>query len=158
MIESTGPLATSSMKKLIEKPHHLFFIAIPIILLIGYTSGKELLDYNLHDTYIVISSPHIAILISVPLGIMGSGYWIMSAANRTLSKWLTWAHLGPTFGGMLLILLVSFFVREESKHYEWNDRLSNFILLLSTLIVFGQLFFPLNILYGLLKKKNKTSA
>ncbi|QDO92496.1 hypothetical protein FNB79_00325 [Formosa sediminum] len=73
------------MKNLINKPHLIFLLAIPIIMLIGILSGDAVLDINVHDTYYVISHFHIATLISILFGIIEIGYWIMNKANRKLS-------------------------------------------------------------------------
>jgi cytochrome c oxidase subunit 1 len=59
------------MKFLINKPHLIFLLSIPIIMLIGILSGDTALDINVHDTYYIIAYLHIAILISILFGIIG---------------------------------------------------------------------------------------
>ncbi|WP_299523685.1 cbb3-type cytochrome c oxidase subunit I [Winogradskyella sp.] len=146
------------MNKLIEKPHLIFLLVIPIIMLIGILSGDSVLDINVHDTYFVIAYLHLAILISILFGIIGIGYWIMKKANRKLSKWLNWTHIGLTFGGTLVVWILTNFYRTEIMEYEFNNNLTLIITLIILLIIIGQLIFPINIIYGLIKKKNKTSG
>jgi heme/copper-type cytochrome/quinol oxidase subunit 1 len=146
------------MNKLIEKPHLIFILAIPIIILIGILSGDSMLDINVHDTYYVIAYLHLAILISILFGIIGIGYWVMQKTKRKLSKWLNWTHIGLTFGGTLSIWILSKFYRTEITEYEFNNNLTLTITLIILLMTVGQIIFPINIIYGLIKKKNKTSG
>lgn len=144
------------MNKIIEKPHLIFLLAIPIITLIGILSGEAMLDINVHDTYYVIAYLHLTILISILFGIIGIGYWIMQKADRKLSKWLNWIHIGLTFGGTLIVWILTKFYRTEIMEFEFNNNLTLIITLIILLVIVGQLIFPINIIYGLIKKKNKT--
>ena len=141
------------MNKLIEKPHLPFLIAIPIIMLIGILSGDAVLDINVHDTYYVIAYLHLAILISILFGIIGIGYWVMLITERKLSKWLNWTHIGLTFGGTLVVWILSKFNRTEFMEYEFNNNLTLIITLIILFMFFGQLIFPINIIYGLIRNK-----
>jgi len=141
------------MKSLINKPYLIFLIAIPIIMLIGILSGDAILDINVHDTYYVIAYLHLAIMISILFGIIGIGYWIMKKADRKLSKWLNWTHIGLTFGGTLIVWILTKFYRTEIMEYEFNNNLTLIITLIVLLMIVGQLIFPINIIYGLIKKK-----
>ncbi|HMB63212.1 MAG TPA: cbb3-type cytochrome c oxidase subunit I [Eudoraea sp.] len=87
------------MSRLIEKPHLIFLLSIPIIMLIGILSGNAVLDLNIHDTHYVIAYLHFATLIAILFGIIGVGYWIMQKTDRKLSRWLNWTHVGLSFGG-----------------------------------------------------------
>ncbi|MDC8001962.1 cbb3-type cytochrome c oxidase subunit I [Aequorivita todarodis] len=146
------------MKFLTNKPHLIFLLAIPIIMLIGILSGDAVLDINVHDTYYVIAYLHLTTLISILFGIIGIGYWIMIKADRKLSKWLNWTHIGLTFGGTLIVWILTKFYRTEIMEYEFNNNLTLVITLIILLIIVGQLIFPINIIYVLIKKKNKTSG
>ncbi|MFT6938397.1 MAG: cytochrome c oxidase subunit 1 [Saprospiraceae bacterium] len=70
----------------IEKPHLIFLLVIPIILLIGFLSGDATLVINVHYTYYVFKYIHLTMLISILFGIIGIGYWIMEKANKRISK------------------------------------------------------------------------
>lgn len=146
------------MNKLIKNPHLIFLLAIPIIMLIGILSGDAVLDINVRDTYYVVEYLHLASIISILFGIIGIGYWIMLKANRKLTKWLNWTHIGLTFGGPLVVWILTLFYRTEIMEYGFNNNLTIIITLILLLIVLGQLVFPINIIYGFIKRKNKTSG
>ncbi|SMC71420.1 hypothetical protein [Cellulophaga tyrosinoxydans] len=145
------------MIKIIEKPHLIFLLAIPLLILIGILSGDATFNINIHNTYYVIAYLVLAILISIIFGIIGIGYWIMQKANRKLSKWLNWFHIGLTFGGALIVWILTKFYKTDLMEYKFNDNLTMIITLIILLIVIGQLMFPINIIYGLIKNRNKTS-
>ncbi|MBX2829059.1 MAG: cbb3-type cytochrome c oxidase subunit I [Flavobacteriaceae bacterium] len=146
------------MNYLIEKPYLIFLLSIPIIMLIGILSGDAVLDINVHDTYFVIAYLHLALMISVLFGIIGIGYWIMQKVDRKLSMWLNWTHIGLTFGGTFAVWILTKFYRTEIMEYEFNNNLTFIITLIILLVIFGQIIFPINIIYGLIKKKHKTSS
>lgn len=124
-------------------------------MLIGILSGDAVLDINVHDTYYVIAYLHLAILISIFFGIIGIGYWIMLKVDRKLSKWLNWTHIGLTFGGTLVLWILTKLYRTGIMEYEFNNNLTLVITLIVLIMIAGQLIFPINIIYGLTKKKNK---
>ena len=126
-------------------------------MLIGFISGDGVLDINVHDTYYVIAYIHLSTMISIFFGIIGLGYWIMLKANRKLSKWLNLIHIALTFGGILLIWILAQLFRESIMEYEFNNNLTLAIYLIALIAVFGQIIYPINIIYGLIKK-NKTSG
>lgn len=121
--------------------------------MIGMLRGDEVLDLNVHDTYFVIAHLHLTILISILFGIIGMGYWIMLKADIRLSKWLNRAHIGLTFGGTLAVWILTKFYRTGVMEYELNDNLTLIITLIVLLMIIGQIIFPINIMYGLIKKE-----
>ncbi len=125
-------------------------------MLFGILSGGAVLDINFHDTYYVVSHLHLSILISILFGIIGVGYWIMQKVGRKFSKWLNWTHIGLTFGGTFVVWILSKFYQTEIMEYEFNNNLTLIITLIILLMIVGQLIFPINIIYGLSKMKNKT--
>ncbi|SHG48530.1 cbb3-type cytochrome c oxidase subunit I [Flagellimonas flava] len=150
------------MNKLIEKPHLIFLLSIPIIMLIGILSGDSVLDINVHDTYFVIAYLHLAILISILFGIIGIGYWIMQKANRKLSKWLNLIHVVLTVGGLIAIFGIPYLLFDSTAESAFPvfDQIArqNLILILTIfLILFGQLMYLINLIVGIFRK-NKTSG
>ncbi|MCH3883419.1 cbb3-type cytochrome c oxidase subunit I [Tenacibaculum aquimarinum] len=146
------------MKFLINKPHLIFLLAIPIIMLIGILSDDAVLDINVHDTYYIIAYLHLATLISILFGIIGIGYWFMLKANRNLSKRLNLIHIALTFGGILLIWILAQLFRESIMEYNFNNNLTSAIYLIALIATFGQIIYPINIISGIIKKRNKTSG
>lgn len=144
------------MNQPIDKPHLIFLLAIPIILLIGYLSGDATLDIYIRDTYYVIKYIQLTVLISLLFTLIGIGYWIMEKADKKLSKWLSRTHVGLTFGGILIVLILSQFYQQDLKELEFNNNLSLVISLTILITVVSQIIFPMNIIYGVLKRKNNT--
>jgi heme/copper-type cytochrome/quinol oxidase subunit 1 len=146
------------MKILIEKPYLIFWTSIPIIILFGILTKVDSFGFNIHDTYFVIGTNHLIILISVLFGIIGLGYWIVLKANRRLSKWLNLIHIALTFGGILLIWILAQLFRESIMEYDFNNNLTFGIYLIALIAIFGQLIYPINIISGIIRKRNKTSG
>ena len=146
--------ATNGMNKLTEKPHLLFFLSIPLVILIGFLSGDEVVDINIHDTYFLIERLDLALMLALFVGIMGIGYWILYKTQGKLLKWSYWTQVGITFGGAFVVWVLTKCYRPEYMEYEFNNKLTLLISLLVILMGIAQLLFPLNILYGILKKKS----
>ncbi|SEA51149.1 hypothetical protein [Bizionia paragorgiae] len=144
------------MSRITNKPHLIFWLSIPLIMLSGFVSSTENLVINKYDTYYVFSLTDLNILISILFAIIGLGYWIMLKTNRKLSKWLNLAHIALTFGGILLIWVLSQLYRESIVEFDFNDNLTLAIYSITLIAVVGQIIFPINIISGLIK--NKTSG
>jgi hypothetical protein len=146
------------MGKLINKPHLIFWISIPFIVLSGFISSEEVLDFNIYDTYFVISLLYVNTLIAILFGIIGLGYWIMLKTKRPLSKWMNFFHIILTFGCPILIWILAQFYRESIMEYDFNNNLTFAIYLKAIVAIIGQIIFPVNIIIGLIKKRNETSV
>ena len=144
------------MSRITNKPHLIFWLSIPLIMLSGFVSSTENLVVNKYDTYYVFSLTELNILISILFAIIGLGYWIMLKTNRKLSKWLNLTHIALTFGGILLIWVLSQLYRESIVEFDFNENLTLAIYSIALIAVVGQIIFPINIISGLIK--NKTSG
>lgn len=141
------------MSKITDKPHLIFWISIPIIILIGMLNRNEMLNVNTYDTYFVFSITDLTMVVSSLFAIIGFGYWIMLKVNRKLSKWLNLIHIALTFGGIMFIRILAQLFREPMLEYEFNNYLTLIITLIILLMIVGQLIFLINIIYGLRTKK-----
>jgi heme/copper-type cytochrome/quinol oxidase subunit 1 len=146
------------MKFLTEKPYLIFWTSIPIIILLGILTKADSFGFNIHDTYFVIGTNDLIILISILFGIIGLGYWILLKTKRKLSKWLNLIHITLTFGGILLVWILSQLFRESIMEYNFNNNLTFGIYLIALIAIFGQLIYPINIICGIIRKRNKTSG
>ncbi|WP_157805334.1 hypothetical protein [Confluentibacter citreus] len=144
------------MNRITNKPHLIFWLSIPLIMLSRFVSSTENLVVNKYDTYYVFSLTELNILISILFAIIGLGYWIMLKTNRKLSKWLNLTHIALTFGGILLIWVLSQLYRESIVEFDFNENLTLAIYSIAFIAVVGQIIFPINIISGLIK--NKTSG
>lgn len=116
-----------------------------------------MLDINVHDTYFLFSKTELTIAIIIFFLIIGLGYWGMSITNRKLSRILYLIHITLTFGGILLIGVVTQLFRESRTEYDFNNHLTSAIYLIALITIIGQIAFPINIIYGLINKA-KTSG
>lgn len=141
------------MNKLTDKPHLIFLITVPVLILIGFLSGDSVLSVNHYDTYYVISYFDIAILISGILGLIGLLYLIRIKFKKIVSKKLTAAHIVLTFGGSLLGLAMVPFYSTHIWDYQYNQNLTFILRGLLSIILLGQVIFPINLIFGLVKRK-----
>jgi heme/copper-type cytochrome/quinol oxidase subunit 1 len=143
---------------MINKPHLFFLLSIPLIILSGFLSSINDLDINIHDTYYVFSLFDLNTLISIFFGIIGLGYWIMLKANKKPSKWLSLIHIVLTFGGIIMIWILAQLFRESIMEYDFNNNLTLTIYIIALIAVFGQIIYPINLIIGIITKRNKTSG
>ena len=140
----------NSMNRLIKKPYKPFLLAILPVMLLGFLSRGAVLDINIHDTYVIIDYGHLAIFSSVLFAIIGISYWAMTKANKKPATWLSVIHLILTFGGSLMLLILHNFYSLDRFAYAFNN-LTTAITLSVLVTLIGQILFPINIVYGLLK-------
>ena len=145
------------MSLLTKRPHIVFLVFALITFILGFNANGGI-DINIHDTYYVMSNYHFATLISILFGIIGLIYWIVKKVNGNLSKSLNLIHVALTFGGIFLILILNEFFRKSIMEYDFNENLTLVIYLISAVVIFGQIIFPINIISGIIRKRNKTSG
>jgi heme/copper-type cytochrome/quinol oxidase subunit 1 len=143
------------MKKITQAPHFMFWILIPIILLIGLLKPDKTLDINIHETYIIIALLHLAVLTSIIFGILGLGYWVVIKLNRRLVNWLTIIHLIITVISLCLIILIPFFLPESNQGITSLYFDAQVTITLSALVaVCIQSLYLVNIITALIRKTN----
>lgn len=141
------------MKLLTDKPHLIFLLAIPVIMLFGILGGDTVMDIHFYDTYFIIAHLHLAILISILFGGIGIGYWFMIKANRKLSKRLNLIHITLTLGGIIFIWILSQLFREPILEYNFNNKLTLVIYSIALIAILGQVIFLINLIRGIIRKK-----
>lgn len=142
----------NSMIKIIKRPYIPFLLAILPVMLLGYLSREAVLDINIHDTYVIINYGYLALWISVLFAIIGISYWAMTKANKKLATRLSAIHLILTFGGSLMLWILPYFYSLDAFAYAFNNDLTTAITLSVLVTLIGQILFPINIVYGLLRK------
>jgi heme/copper-type cytochrome/quinol oxidase subunit 1 len=145
------------MKKIIEKPHLIFFILSPILFLVGCFSKKNNFDINIHDTYYVVEHGLVSIVISLLFGIIGFGYYLILKFNGKLSKILSLTHILLTISGLLVIRILFELYRKPTAEsllfdYNFNENLNMITLIISLIVLFGQIIYPINLFIGLMKR------
>ena len=141
------------MDHLSKKPHLIFWLSIPVILLVGFLYGDDIIDINIHDTYYVVAAKHFGYLLAQLFGLIGLGYWVIFKTRKPLVKWMYWAHTALTLGGIILIWGLTQFYSNSISDFDYNDRLTIVIIAILVLALLGQLLFFVNLLIGLINKK-----
>lgn len=139
------------MNRVVKKIHYIFWLSIPVIILIGILNIGKTFDVNIDDTYYIIDFRFITHLISIVFLIIGFGYWIMQKSNRRLSRRLLKIHVIITFGGLLIIWILSLFYKDPFQDITFNNYLSFIIYLIILIIILSQFLFLYNIFRGLIK-------
>jgi heme/copper-type cytochrome/quinol oxidase subunit 1 len=145
---------------MINKPYVIFLLFIPIILLIGLINRQEILDVNVKDTYYVFKYSDLTILIAIYFCLIGLGYWIIEKTCGKLIQNLNWIHLILTISSLLIIWTLSQFYKvikpgnvvNFMEGNRLNENISFTILLITVVLIIGQLLFPINLIITMLKK------
>ncbi len=145
------------MSKILKKPFILFWIIIPLIIILGHSKKDHTLDFNVHDTYYVVSQYHVSIIFSKFLGIIGLLYFILIRLKCNLSNTLNLIHWFCTFVGITFLLDVfsffnlNFFIEER---YYTNTNIPNVtIFYYLLLMLLGQVIFVINMVRGFLRRR-----
>lgn len=145
------------MRKLVERPHLVFWWIIPVIMGFGFLNPQETLDINIYDTYYVIGYLPLAVLISFLFAIIGLGYWAVRKLQKRLFRRLNFIHMAFTIGGTVFLYILQFVNSGLSKDDIFAYmRYINWINIVSLLLIFGillsQLSYLVNIVWALLRK------
>jgi len=145
------------MNKIIDKPYFFFWIFIPLILIIRVFEVDETIDVNIHDVYFVSTKFQLLIFFSSLFLILGFGYFVVLKLDRRLLKLLSFLHILFTFLGCIIILMTFFISDSEIRNttHLLNSLSSTSVCqtIAVLLIIFGQLFYPFNILFSLFRRK-----
>ncbi|MCH4551447.1 hypothetical protein [Aestuariibaculum lutulentum] len=138
--------------KLLDRPYLIFWISIPIIILNAAYSRNDTMQFNVYDTYYIFSRFHLFLSITIAFAFMGLGYWIMHKAGKCLCQPLSILHITLTFGGIFTVWIISICLRVSIMQYNTSDHLTNAIYLVSFIVLFSQIVYPINIIKSLFKK------
>lgn len=134
--------------------HHLFFLSLPLLFLLGILKKGEVLNHNIYDTYIVIANSHFLIYLGMVFLLYGMSYWILEKLGIAVHRTLASLHTLLTLGGGLLLYCLLGMYREELVEYTFNIKLSIAVTLLFLVTLLGQLLFPVNLLLSWLQNKS----
>jgi len=150
------------MSPIINKPHLIFWISIPIMILLGQIHGDNILIIGVYDTSIAIANNYLAYLISIFFVLIGFGYWLIYKFKHQLSNWLNLLHIVITVGGFLTVLMIGLIFGyspiESENTYSNTLRINSKLINLLLTIILGQLIYLTNIIIGLIRKRNITNG
>ena len=104
------------MRYINRKPYKVIWFSIPLVVILSMFKVDSSLDVHLHNTYYVVHSIHIGIILSVMLGIIGLIYWILR--NVKLINWLTTIHtVNTTLTFCIIALICSIYSKGSDFEY-----------------------------------------
>lgn len=147
-----------------RRPYHLLLLTAILFFIATFFVNNQALDMHLHDTYFIISLPHLFWLIIILLLI----FWMLYLFTKRIlfSKVLTWTHivlLVLTSISLVPILFYSNFqgkARSPRRYYDINnwetmaqpDGLAKGIVVIFGAIFLGVLIYVINFIMGLIKR------
>jgi len=146
------------MKRIAQKPYLIFWILIPIVILIGFLNKEKTFHLNIHASYYIISQLWISVLISLLFGLIGIGYYLIITTNRKLYTWMTIIHVATTLLGFVIILLlpyINFGVDATTPLHLFDEEVmqTRVKICMFLLLILGQVIYILNISIASFRKK-----
>lgn len=143
------------MNVIAQKPYQILWLTIPLIFILFFFSNLNMnsaIDIQMHDAYFVISAFHIAIFLSIVLGLLGSIYFLVR--KRKLVSWMTVIHILTTV--FLFVLLALQWVIPPLRlpidyHFSMLEIVNNVIFILFLAFFVGQVLFILNLVFSFSK-------
>lgn len=151
MLNSSSPQATTKYW-INSKPYHILWGGIPMIFLTIAITPEKTFDLQLHDSYFVISSIHMALFVSIYLILLGTIYWLVKK-YKTVSI-LNTIHSTVTVFGLLSISIIIFVETINPANAIRGFTLLNSIgMVIFALIILVQLIFIINLTIGIIRGK-----
>jgi len=134
------------------KPYKILWWSIPVIFILIFIGLDSAFDLQLHDTYFVFTSLHIAILFALILGILGGIYWFLKHHKLidVLSLILS-IVTSLTLMGMTIIAILQTLYR--TNNFEIFKTLNSIGVVFILILLLVQILLFVNITIGLFKGK-----
>jgi heme/copper-type cytochrome/quinol oxidase subunit 1 len=141
--------------------HTLFWLAVPVILLIRVPNFNSAIDFQLNDTYLIVAFWHISVFMAVLFGVIGIVYWILEKMGASMKRWLSLLHFMLSF----LMAIVFIFSSKQSDEMTYTmdipaeqlahfQRVQVFVTTIILLFLAAQLLFLVNLAIGLFRRKS----
>lgn len=141
------------MRYIIEKPYMIFWIFIPVILILGAFGWDNSMDIQYHATYYVISVEYTVITFMITSGLLSLVYYLIG--RRTLISWMTIGHVIATIISFLALLIINILFQSLIKDPSAFRRLNKIVYLLLFIISFSQIIFLVNVILALIRNNKK---
>ena len=139
---------------MIIKAYKILWWTIPLIFLPIALGTDGAFDLQLHDTYFVFATWHVAILFTLILGLLGGVYWTLRSYKLNLI--LSIIHsLGTSLSltGISIVAILQTIYR--SNNFELFRNLNSIGAILILIFTSIQIIFIANVLVGLTKGKTE---
>ncbi len=142
------------MNSIINSPYKVIWYSVLFLIGLSIFGWNNTIDIQLHDTYFVFISIHIAVLFSIYLGVIGIIYWMIR--KKKLIDWMTVLHVVFTISTFALIITTGLIFKKIIESDFKIIRTVNQILFVVFLIaLLSQLIFITNLIIGLIRNKPK---
>ncbi len=139
------------------KSYKILWGSIPVILILTLFGKEGAFDLQLHDTYLVTSTWHVAILFAFLLSLLGVIYWLLR--NYKLVPGLSKIHVITTLISLIGIILISIQQTvSRAEDFELFRRINSIGIILILALIFAQLLFMTNIIVGLIRGKKEKAG
>ncbi|WP_116790301.1 hypothetical protein [Flavobacterium psychrotrophum] len=145
-----------------QKHTYLNFWATALILLIigfAFYGPEAMLDFNIHDTYIVIAIRDIVTMSALCYFLSGLPYLLFQWLKRRPSVRLTRIHTSIMVGGCFLYLILNALIKASATkstfpgYDDTTDRLAMLTLSFGFVFVLIQVVFLINVALGIFRKR-----
>ncbi|WP_235292125.1 hypothetical protein [Portibacter lacus] len=139
------------MKRIIDTPHLVIFLAIPLIFGLSFIGYNTVIDLQYHDTYIVVGMFQLGITFCILLGFIGLIYWLLRKIR--LIAWMTQVHVLITI--LTIASMVVSGALADTLYGEKFNPISLIMFNLTNLLLLSQFIFVINIIKSLIRKKRE---
>lgn len=139
------------------KPYQILWGAIPMIFLTIAITPDKSFDLQLHDTYFVIPSIHMALLISIYLILIGSIYWLVRE-YKTIRILDTIHSIVTSFGLFAISIIVFAQTIKPENAIRGFTILNSIAMVILALLIFVQIIFIINLIIGIIRGKQKIAS
>jgi heme/copper-type cytochrome/quinol oxidase subunit 1 len=140
-------------------PYSLFGIMGLLLFALSFFIPSQTVDIHVHDTYYVLDSNFITNFMAILLLML---FTLCSFLKQQLSSLLlSWLHVVFTFLAFLLVMIVVYkgTPANQQKMLDGSSFQSFNSIVTATVLLFllGQVFFVVNVIYGVLKRTKRLS-
>lgn len=136
------------MNTILSKPYRSIWLAIPVIMGLAIVGINSVIDFQLHDTYLVFTPIHLGVWLSIILGGLGFLYWLVR--KRKLVHWMTAIHVVITVLSFTLIMATGL-ASPKGGGFGTIGTFNQLVLVAALLAVAAQLLFLGNLVVSSVK-------
>ncbi len=140
------------MNLITRNPAKFVWLSIPFILALSFLGAGNYIDIQMHDTYVVLNTLQIGIMLSIILALIGMLYWLVE--DKETIKWMVIAHITISILAFIILVLASmsftWLIQQDTRFF----RIGGNIFLIALLAALGsQLIFMINLVQSLVRNR-----
>ena len=91
-------------------PYVLCWLSIPIFILLALLFGQDIMDFQLYDTYYIITVGQYAVALAILFLSFGMIYWLLEKAGKKPNYIFSLLHLATTILILTIVAVPSFWI------------------------------------------------